>query len=371
MVEDNATMREQVHEYLNGQEIAGRALEVEDVSDIDAMMSIIQARKADLIVLDVYRGEAIAQGERIGIKVLNGIKKSGFVSVVLYTALPEGLEEHQGPFVRLVGKEHGGLKKLMEEIKLIFQTKMPQIHRATIDHLDQSLGLFMWGFVAPRWSDLKSIADKPEFFRLILQRLASAMSREGVSKAVESVYDNVIPDTLDKIHVTEFYVMPPMSTDPMLGDIRMRSTGGKDEFLVVLWPSCDMVTSGNRTAKTEAVLCAKADMFDVDEEVVAWVRDGSTTKAKAVEKLIRNRRDDRLHFLPGVWEIPNLIVDFQKLEYVQLADVRALKCLGTMASPFAEEIASRFQRYTGRIGTPDLDPSAIMADAKARLRNGA
>jgi hypothetical protein len=91
-------------------------------------------------------------------------------------------------------------------------------------------------------------------------------------------------------------------------------------------------------------------------------------KQKKVERLVKNTRDespDRYHFLPGVWDIPDLVVDFQALEHVTLAEVRALACLGTLASPFAEALGSRFQRYIGRIGTPDLDVPAVVAQIRA------
>lgn len=100
-------------------------------------------------------------------------------------------------------------------------------------------------------------------------------------------------------------------------------------------------------------------------EVTEWVASPrSNTKKKRVERLVRNARDesaDRYHFLPGVWDIPDLVIDFQQLQHIVLADLRTCTCLGTMASPFAEALGVRFQRYIGRIGTPDLDVSTVLA----------
>ena len=95
----------------------------------------------------------------------------------------------------------------------------------------------------------------------------------------------------------------------------------------------------------------------------------SNTKRKKVERLVQNTRDespDRYHFLPGVWDIPDLVVDFQNLEHIALSDIKGLVCLATLASPFSEALGARFQRYIGRIGTPDLDVSTVVDQIRNR-----
>src|SRR5262245_16778596 len=105
VVEDDENVRRQVKEYLEGEEFASRKLNISDITDLPAALNVIKERKADLIILDVYRGAATPGGERTGVQILQSIKMSGFVPVVLYTALPEGLDVHASRFVRLVGKD--------------------------------------------------------------------------------------------------------------------------------------------------------------------------------------------------------------------------------------------------------------------------
>jgi CheY-like chemotaxis protein len=367
LVEDDKTIREQVVDYLSGMSFASRALKVSEIGDLSEALNLVRERKADLIILDVYRGKATQGGEQIGIRILDSIRSSGFVPVVLYTALPEGLEDHRGPFVRLVGKEAGGLERLKEEITDLFRLRIPQVHRAIVNHMDETMCAYMWGFVQEHWMDFEAFANKPEFLRLVLQRLALVFAREGITRTTEEVYGassggQTVSE--DSVHPAEYYIKPPIGEDPMLGDVRSRQTAGDNEYLVVLWPTCDMVSTGGRTPKTELVLCARASLAKDTSEIVEWLASPSNTKRKRVERLISNTRDespDRYHFLPGVWDIPDLIIDFQSLEHITLAKLKACPCLATMASPFAEALAARFQRYIGRIGTPDLDMRTVLA----------
>src|SRR5208283_4070085 len=104
VVEDDDNVRRQVKEYLMGEVFASRQLNISDM-DLPEALNLIKQRKADLVILDVYRGTAEFGGEQTGVRILESIKRSGFVPVVLYTALPEGLEDHKSSFVRLVGKD--------------------------------------------------------------------------------------------------------------------------------------------------------------------------------------------------------------------------------------------------------------------------
>jgi hypothetical protein len=134
-----------------------------------------------------------------------------------------------------------------------------------------------------------------------------------------------------------------------------------------------MVSTGGRTPKTDWVLCAKATLVSEAPEVVEWLASRTSTKEKEVRKLLSNNRGtrfgspDRYYFLPGAWDIPDLLLDFQSLEYVGLDSVRTLTCAATLASPFAEALAARFQRYVGRLGTPDVNVEVIVE----RLGGGA
>lgn len=370
LVEDEETIRKQILGYLSDISIESRKLNITEIGNLSEALNVIRERKADLIILDVYRGKALQGGEQTGIKILDSIKQSGFVPVVLYTALPEGLEEHKSHFVRLVGKDAGGLERLRLEIVDLFRLRVPQIHRAIVNHMDQTMCSYMWAFVQEHWGDFEPLIDKPELLRLVVQRLALTFAREGINEMIEEVYGAAAVERTtdaDNVHPAEYYIKPPIWEDPVLGDIRLKQAGGNDEYLVVLWPTCDMVSTAGRTPKTESVLCAHAYLAKNEPEISEWLASPNNSKRRRVEQLVRNTRDksrDRFHYLPGVWDIPDLLVDFQRLEHIALSTIRSYTCLGTLASPFAEALAARFQRYIGRLGTPDLDVNCVLERIK-------
>ena len=272
--------------------------------------------------------------------------------------------------MRLVGKSDGGLPKLKSEIEDLFQKRIPQIHRGIAEHLDRSLAQYMWTFVVPHWDELGPLADKPEFVRLLLQRLAASLTQSGLETLASDVFGQGSTIELtrpDKAHPAELYIKPPLGPDLRLGDIRVRGEAAKAEYLVVLWPSCDMVSNrparggGFDPPKVTNVLCARASRVTDTEDYRRWTASSGDKglKNEVLDKLKNGDKHPRYHFMPGAWDIPDLLVDFQALEHLDLAAVTAMPGIATLASPYAEALSSRFARYLGRLGTPDIDTDLV------------
>lgn len=365
LVEDNADLVRQMEEYFSKRIVAGRKLHLLPELNWDNAFRAVKERKADLFILDIYKGDARIGGERIGESVLAEIHSNGFVPIILHTNLPEGLEEHTNEFIRLVPKE-AGLPSLLAEIESLFATRVPQMHRALANHLDHSLRDYMWDFVVKNWNVLSPIASTPEFVRVLIQRLAISFSMSGVGAVVGEVFPEMAgkPVADDTIHPAEFYIKPPIGNDPVLGDLRASKAGGAIQYWVVLWPTCDMVSVAGRVPKTDKVLCARSTPLSTFKEYTDYAANQSGGTKKRLIALLKNTRDttpDRFHFLPGLCDIPDLVVDFQDLAFPLLNDVRAWPSLGSLRSPQAEALSARFERYRNRIGTPDLDNEFLIA----------
>lgn len=365
LVEDDEQMRQDVQEYLSDLVVAGRNLVVSPYDFPDALLEIEQ-RRADLIILDVFRGSALTGADMVGLEVLSAIQTTGFCSVILYTAHPEKVEDEASPFVRLVGKDANSLEKLKAVIEQLFSTRVPQIFRAIDEHVKAVIRDYMWNFVNKNWEVLQPISGKPEFLRVVLRRLGASFSSAGIAEASATIFDGV-QDTnaaAGTVHPAEFYIMPPVDhTSIRMGDIRVRSVNGIDQHLVVLWPSCDMVFSENRQPKTDRVLCARAEGITREPEVQKYKEEPSKTKRDKVRELLKNNRAggaERYHFVPSLCDLPDMLIDFQEIEILTIEECRGLRCPATISSPFAESISSRFLRYIGRIGTPDLDLELIL-----------
>jgi hypothetical protein len=368
LVEDDQNTVRQIREYFANRQFAGRNIALAPITDWDHAFGLIRERKADLAILDIYRGDAAQGGERVGERVLDDFQRTGFIPVVIHTNLPEGREGRRNEFVRLIAKTDG-LGRLSAEVEALFATRIPQLNRAILNHLDRTLCDYMWNFVTKEWPRLKDIADRPEFLRLLLNRLSYSFARTEVEKALKEAFENYDAPAVDpeKIHPAEFYVMPPLSHDPSLGDVRQRKNNDTAEYFIVLWPTCDMVSSGDRKPKVDRVLCARAKLLAGFPEAQEHAANPSARTRDHVMKLMANNRDrgrgsaESVHFLPGFLGIPELVVDFRELEVLGLNDVRKLDCLAVIASPYAEQMNFRFDSYRGRIGVPDLDLEVVIS----------
>jgi CheY-like chemotaxis protein len=367
LVEDEPDIRAQVREFLNGEVVQGRALEIHEIGSFEDALAEIRRRQVDLLILDVFQGSPRAGGREAGIELLHALQSTGFVPVVLYTAHAERVEEHRSHFVRLVAKDVNGLERLRDEIHALFDLRIPAIYRGVVTHVDRVLRDYMWQFVQEHWDVFRPIADRPEFLHVLLQRLSATLSRDGIGEVTRFVFGDSAASTVAEgtVHPAELYIMPPLSPETgQLGDVRVRPRGdGTDEYIVILWPSCDMVDTPPRTPKTARVHCAIAELLDEATEVISCKANPSKTKRRAVAALLGNERaesPDRYHALPGLCDIPNLLLDFQRVEILALDVVVSLPCRATLASPYAESVSARYVHYLGRLGTPDVDIEYVL-----------
>lgn len=253
-VEDDPDTLRQVKEYLEEETFDFGALRIVGTSDFDEARDLLRERRVDLLLLDVYRGD-VSLGDSAGTEVLARWRATGFAPVVLHTALPEAVADHEGPFVRVVPKEAGSLPRLGRAVREIFATRVPQIHRAAVDHLDSAVRSYMWGFVEEHWDEFRDLTEQPDFIRLLLKRLGLQFTRE-VAPLIRTVYPGVTATdpSSDTVHPVEYYVRPPIGPDPQLGDLRRVPLGSEiDVLVVVVWPSCDLV---HREGQCTRSLCA-------------------------------------------------------------------------------------------------------------------
>ena len=85
-----------------------------------------------------------------------------------------------------------------------------------------------------------------------------------------------------------------------------------------------------------------------------------------MKSLLSNRRQkgqpDRFHYLPGAFDLPHLIVDFQQVLTVprEALSEDGVVRVATLDEPYGAELVSRFTNYLNRIGSPDLDVESIL-----------
>ncbi len=376
IIEDTPVFRDQLKEYLEGESFSFGQIQVEIAEDFEHALKFLKQKKVDLIILDLFKGQPI-EGVTAGLTVLEEWKKTGFAPIVFYTALDRSITHLKGPFIRVLAKQADAFVSLTKELEDLFANKIPHIYRLVNSQLEMVLRDYMWKFVIENWAGFEAAFGKIDlvrnFLKLLLNRMGSHLLSSGYAELVANLDYDVDPEPhkiADVSHPIEYYIKPPLSEDIRLGDIRKLTRADNSEFLAIIqWPSCDLVKRKD-SYKTDTVLCLEIVPLDQFEEYSKWKKD-PTSPDKHVKNLVGNRRSagdqqvERYHFLPGAWDISAGVVDFQRMHVMTLDAVLKAPCLATLASPFAESLSSRFCRYLGRLGTPDLDIEVVIGGLKS------
>lgn len=368
-VEDDAELGEQVKEFLSGEVVDddGSMPIVEVELDFEQALAQLDAHRFDLVILDIRLGTGASSDEDAGIRTFEEIRGRRFVPIVFYTAIPGAVSDLVSPLVRVVEKS-AGLDALLAAVRGIFATRLPEVNRALIRHVEGIQRTYMWEFVAEHWERFGETPDRVSLAFLLARRLALSLSGEGIATLAADLGDPRAEEgEQGRVPAMRYYVLPPVEPSPLSGDLYRGAVEGTEGFWALLTPSCDLV---QERPKAQWVLLAGCLPLEGQEEYTYWREHDSNTSKTRLERLMGNNREqgqaDRFHFLPGALTLPDLIVDFQLLATLSYEDLGTLERVSSLDSPFAEALIARFTRYWSRVGTPDLDLGAVLT----RLRSG-
>jgi len=396
-VEDDPDLPRQVEEALRRGAVG--SIELKTIDDFAAAAKDLENRRYDLLILDLFAGLPAPGRDHAGVRVLEHLKQVRFTPTIFYTALPNEIEGPESPFVKVVGKEGGGLKKLVDAVKGFVDSGLLELNRGLSQHIEKIQRDYMQDFVSPHWAEFAAQSDKRALAYLLARRLAVSLSTNYVGELAqilgESTTSSSINSTdisMDVIHRMQAYIIPPIAVDFQTGDILQGEARGESGYWVVLTPSCDLVTDRKAKnkqtlddlevqpntrstdekkifseCKAEYVHLAYCEALIEFDEYKHWKAEPEKKrKREQLEALLRNSRTigqcDRYHYLPGVFDMPHLVVDFQKILYIPYGTLGTMIRKASLDSPYAESLLSRYNRYYARIGTPDLNLAEILTD---------
>ena len=266
-----------------------------------------------------------------------------------------------------------GLPKVLSIVKEILSTRIPLVNRALLQHVKEVQRDYMWNFVSVNWEKLGDTPDRTALAYLLARRLAKSLDSPGIQHLAEKLGDTSGTwCSEDNVHPMMYYIIPPMSTKPMLGDIIREQIDDQVRYMILLTPSCDIYKG-----KADWMLFARCLQLSEEQEYIEFVKSPEDKKVKAdfVSLLKDNRQckqPERFKILPGAIDLPDMVVDFQQLEaitrdeFVSRAKEGKLECIASLDSPYAESLIARFTRYYSRLGVPDLNIELI----KKKLTSG-
>jgi hypothetical protein len=271
---------------------------------------------------------------------------------------------------------------------------LPVIHRALLDRVEQTMREFMVEFVEMYWQQLTSPRRKGDLAHLLSRRLALSLDAGGEALAEQLADQPGVDLERDSVHPMRYYIFPciggsdcwttgDLIRGPDVAAIKVEvekeaQDGGRrpleqpeesppqdavppnNNWYVVLTPACDLVPDRIKAEYVVLVECIPLAQIKVFR---AWKECGDAGKPvpKVIEdelrELMRNNAapKDRRTFLPGVWEAPDLVIDFQRIVHLPYSARSRYRRIMTLDSPYAQALIEKFGRYLGRVGTPDLD----------------
>ena len=380
VVDDDSHMSETIGELVApaARSDDGQPPDIECEQSFEEAMSVLETRDFDLLILDV-RDQAMEESSPeadpdLGKQVYRDVRSRRFVPIVFYTALPTQVEPLSNPpFVQVVSKiSDEPVQDLREAVSAAFDSGFPRLHRALKDLVESTARNFMVDFVETNWDELRG--HKADVAHLLTRRLGISLERGGAELASELGFPTE-EGSDETVHPTRCYVALPTG-DYTTGDLlhgpcaRQLEAEGRENthWYVLLTPSCDLV-SGRE--KAEHVVLARCLLLESFDEYQEWMEaqntdqgSGSKRERKNLELLLRSRphgrQEDRYHYLPAAFDVPDLLVDNQKIVHIAYEQLDLYQRVASLDTPYSEELAHRFNRYMGRLGTPDLDlPTAL------------
>jgi hypothetical protein len=257
------------------------------------------------------------------------------------------------------------VEALLAALTDVFNGQLPQVNRALIRFVESVQREYMWDYVSAHWDDLRPGNDGLAMAYLLARRLAASLSGTAVTRLAADLGgdpEHVLDPT--HRHPVQYYIAPPVSRDPQAGEILTRMAGEVKIYRILLTPSCDIAQK-----KADFVLLAECEPLSSVREYKKWQGQqppSNTALGELTAVLTNNRKPvrERSYFLPGAVGLPNLVVDLQKVGSIPLAELESFERVAALDSPFAEALLSQFARYFGRIGTPDLDSAAVIAQLR-------
>lgn len=389
-VDDDVTVADSIKRNLETTDWTSLGLDVQEVSvlvenNFARALETLDERKFDIAILDILQENAEGTKEPLdrfeaGMNLFDAIRRRQFVPLIFYAGDPRPAEEFANPpFVQAVSKIDGA-QALTQAIASIVECGLPEVLRLVERNVDSVVRDFFADFLEGNWPQLSN--SKPDTAFL----LARTLGHEFVAKAdliAQSLDESAQSPEDGSIHPHRYYAVPPR-TYHSAGDIYCQGESehcsrlsDDCDYWVLLTPTCDMVGLGlnghPRVPKAERVLlaeCRPIEEFPLHQKWSARMDAGCDVEQadKALAPLLGSRprgQEDRFLFLPAAWDMPDLMVDLQRVTSIEASELLAMKKVASLDSPFTETLTQRYARLMGRVGTPDLD----VAEAIERMRS--
>ena len=332
------------------------------VCDFHEAEEKIRSLRPDIVVLDLFEGPLNEENNR-GSEHLNFIWEKQFCPVIVHTGLPDALEGYENPFVQVLKK--GGSSE--EEVLKAISRFEPHVQalKDTEDYIRDSLSFAMRDIAPFAFDTFSQVEQRNDAIRRAGRRRLAAMMDEylGNSQLLAS---------------WEQYLCPPLSNDILLGDILReadKDVNDPTSFRVVLTPSCDLASGGNRIRNVCKVLVAKCSSTKsgFEHTIMKDWKPSQLKKRLRSTVLSRGYIEAIMPFPELKGRFPSMVANLRELELIPICDIKPdghkFIRVASLDSPFRELVSWVYIQVTGRLGLPDRDLDPWRDDIVAEHRS--
>lgn len=351
-VDDDIENFTDLKDLLEGKTINGCTISIDN--ELDFEQAVVRSKNYHLIILDLFKGNAMAGGTDKGSNVFNDICSSIFVPIIFYSANPASVVQLRSQVVGVANKLDD-ISSLLSEIERLTKHNLPLLKEGVHDFIETEFKKYFWDTIHQKKAMFKPESDDFSLGYMLLRNMADTLSRDNIRQLLG---DSTIKE--DKVHPMEFYIYPTDTTKEFqTGEILQHKDS--NSVYVVLTPSCDFIVRNDNTRKVDYVLLLKTCLLTDTIDYKKYQQNKSKYFGN-LRDLINSGRSDRYFFLPGTPFIENRVIDFQNKEIVTYEQlVTNFERIAKLDSPYAQSMAATYSRYYNRIGFPDIDHEYVMS----------
>lgn len=320
----------------------------ERIIDFHEAESVLRCFTPDIVILDIFRGVAVPNGDTAGLKNFRFIWDECFCPIVVYSARPDDIcdqiEDH--PFVKRVQKGSGSESKVVSCIQKFIPhvEALNGVKNDIRQHVNREFRI-----IAPLvFANITDEEERRAFFRRAVRRRVAAMMDEPSGETIAC---------------WEQYLYPAAGSNLLTGDIIKKcgttQTDPADHY-IVLTPSCDLVNNGTRKPKVDEVLTARCTH---NREILSDISVSPNTNRDKLTVKIRSFLTRGFGYtylaLPGLpGFIPAMLANLKDLELIKLNKIgndnhSQYRRIASVDSPFREMVTWAYIQITGRPGLPN------------------
>ena len=337
----------------------------------DGVDDALTGFRPDMVVLDLVEGE-ISDERNSGNRSFDRIRDVWFCPVVVYTGFAEkrAFEEH--PLVVLVPKGVSSEEKVLVELHKF--VPVARMIRSVHDDFDARIR-----------EALRDSVDALERQIPVGSESHDAVLSRAVRRQVAARVD-LAASAGAALRAWERFLVPPLGEDLLTADLlRRRGAEWNDPraFCMVLTPSCDLVSSGDRIPKVERVLVAWCEpLRQLGKMQLKPGKPLSQSQRNSLHSILTEGMLDRHLIVPEFrGHVPLMAVDLKRLELVEWERIELRRNrrdaegaefvrAASTDSPFREMAVWAYLKVTGRPGMPDTDIERWLGGISGHLETG-